>query len=208
MKNFSLLFAALVALPFTLAAGATRAADVETPTMGWSSWNAFRVNISEGTIKHHADLVKELELDKCGYVYINIDDGYFGGRDEKRLERRIYEGETAWMETYQELKNPVEAGTAYYKQVPEASGGVVASQVGGKGGPLFWRHVWSAKGGKYSLKLYTFGEGGKIVLSLNGRPVALKDLAAAVTLKPGDNEVKVTGAETLPDIDFLEVSAR
>ena len=25
------------------------AADVETPTMGWSSWNAFRVNISEGT---------------------------------------------------------------------------------------------------------------------------------------------------------------
>ena len=127
---------------------------------------------------------------------------------EKRLERRIYEGETAWMETYQELKNPVEAGTAYYKQVPEASGGVVASQVGGKGGPLVWRHIWSAKGGKYSLKLHTLGEGGKIVLSLNGRPVALKDLAADVTLKPGDNEVKVTGAETLPDIDFLEVSAR
>lgn len=127
---------------------------------------------------------------------------------EKRLERRIYEGETAWMETYQELKNPVEVGTAYYKQVPEASGGVVASQVGEKGGPLVWRHVWSAKGGKYSLKLHTLGEGGKIVLSLNGRPVALKDLAAAVTLKPGDNEVKVTGAETLPDIDFLEVSAR
>ena len=127
---------------------------------------------------------------------------------EKRLERRIYEGETAWMETYQELKNPVEAGTAYYKQVPEASGGVVASQVGGKGGPLVWRHIWSAKGGKYSLKLHTLGEGGKIVLSLNGRPVALKELAAAVTLKPGDNEVKVTGAETLPDIDFLEVSAR
>ena len=127
---------------------------------------------------------------------------------EKRLERRIYEGETAWMETYQELKNPVEAGTAYYKQVPEASGGVVASQVGGKGGPLVWRRVWSAKGGKYSLKLHTLGEGGKIVLSLNGRPVALKDFAADVTLKPGDNEVKVTGAETLPDIDFLEVSAR
>ena len=50
--------------------------------------------------------------------------------------------------------------------------------------------------------------GGKIVLSLNGRPVALKELTADVTLKPGDNEVKVTGAETLPDIDFLEVSAR
>ena len=127
---------------------------------------------------------------------------------EKRLERRIYEGETAWMETYQELKNPVEAGTAYYKQVPEASGGVGASQVGGKGGPLVWRHIWSAKGGKYSLKLHTLGEGGKIVLSLNGRPVALKDLAAAVTLKPGDNEVKGTGAEELPGIDCLEVAER
>ena len=31
------------------------AADVETPTMGWSSWNAFRVNISEGTIKVFGD---------------------------------------------------------------------------------------------------------------------------------------------------------
>ena len=82
MKIASLLSAALITLPFSLTAGATNAADVETPTMGWSSWNAFRVNISERTIKHHADLVKELELDKCGYVYINIDDGYFGGRDE------------------------------------------------------------------------------------------------------------------------------
>lgn len=54
----------------------------ETPTMGWSSWNAFRVNISEGAITHHADLIKQLELDKCGYVYVNTDDGFFGGRDE------------------------------------------------------------------------------------------------------------------------------
>ena len=68
MKICHAKFAALVALPFTLTAGATSAADVETPTMGWSSWNAFRVNISEGTIKHHADLVKEL-----GFDFIKID---------------------------------------------------------------------------------------------------------------------------------------
>ena len=85
MKNAVVanLLAAILAAPSALAAPVSEAkASVETPTMGWSSWNAFRVNISEGTIKHHASLVKELGLDKCGYVYINIDDGYFGGRDE------------------------------------------------------------------------------------------------------------------------------
>lgn len=56
--------------------------SVETPTMGWSSWNAYRVNISEDIIKKAADMVVELGLDKLGYVYINTDDGYFGGRDE------------------------------------------------------------------------------------------------------------------------------
>ncbi|MBR1870468.1 MAG: alpha-galactosidase [Kiritimatiellae bacterium] len=53
----------------------------ETPTMGWSSWNTYRVNISADLIMHQADLLKSLGLDKCGYTYINIDDGFFGGRD-------------------------------------------------------------------------------------------------------------------------------
>ena len=127
---------------------------------------------------------------------------------EKRLERRIYEGETAWMETYQELKNPVEAGTAYYKQVPEASGGVVASQVGVKGGPLVWRHIWSAKGGTCDLALRVVGEGSEGVrLSVNGKSVPLKGLSATVDFKKGDNEVKVFGDSMLPDIDCLVLSA-
>ncbi|MBO4708991.1 MAG: DUF4091 domain-containing protein [Kiritimatiellae bacterium] len=63
--------------------GSTRqSAPPETPTMGWSSWNAYRVNISDKLIKKQADLLVELGLDKCGYKYVNIDDGYFGGRDE------------------------------------------------------------------------------------------------------------------------------
>lgn len=52
------------------------------PMMGWASWNTYRVNISEDLIKHQADLIKELKLDEYGYNYINIDDGWFGGRDE------------------------------------------------------------------------------------------------------------------------------
>ncbi|MBQ5442998.1 MAG: hypothetical protein IIT47_05450, partial [Oscillospiraceae bacterium] len=127
---------------------------------------------------------------------------------EKRLERRVYEAETAWMETYQELTDPVAAGTAYYKQVPNASGGVVAAQVGGKGGPLVWKRVWSAKGGKCDLALRVVGEGSEGVrLSVNGKSVPLKGLSATVDFKKGDNEVKVFGDSMLPDIDCLVLSA-
>lgn len=55
---------------------------VETPTMGWSSWNTYRVNISDSLIMEQARAMVDLGLDKAGYKYINIDDGYFGGRDE------------------------------------------------------------------------------------------------------------------------------
>src|ERR1700761_3673800 len=54
-----------------------------TPIMGWSSWNNFRTNISESTIRTQADYMISTGMKAAGYSYINIDDGYFGGRDEK-----------------------------------------------------------------------------------------------------------------------------
>ena len=53
------------------------------PIMGWSSWNNFRININEQMIKEQADALVSSGLYAAGYRYINIDDGYFGGRDEK-----------------------------------------------------------------------------------------------------------------------------
>ncbi len=53
------------------------------PTMGWSSWNTFHLNISEEIIKGQADAMVSSGLADAGYKYINIDDGYFYGRDEK-----------------------------------------------------------------------------------------------------------------------------
>ncbi len=47
-----------------------------TPPMGWNSWNTFACDISEKTVKDMADLFVELGLDKCGYEYIVIDDGW------------------------------------------------------------------------------------------------------------------------------------
>lgn len=55
----------------------------EPPTMGWSSWNTFGVNINESVIKTQAAKMKSSGLLKAGYKYINIDDGYFGGRDKE-----------------------------------------------------------------------------------------------------------------------------
>jgi hypothetical protein len=54
-----------------------------TPIMGWSSWNHFHVNINEKMIREQADAMISSGMYDAGYRYINIDDGYFGGRDEK-----------------------------------------------------------------------------------------------------------------------------
>ena len=59
-----------------------QSADNETPTMGWSSWNTYGVNINETLIKQQANAMVSKGLKTVGYKYINIDDGYFGGRDE------------------------------------------------------------------------------------------------------------------------------
>lgn len=55
--------------------------DVKAPIMGWSSWNNFRVHINENMIKEQADAMISSGLYEAGYRFINIDDGYFQGRD-------------------------------------------------------------------------------------------------------------------------------
>ena len=50
------------------------------PTMGWSSWNTFALNISEKIIEGQADAMVKTGLKAAGYEYINIDDGFWNGR--------------------------------------------------------------------------------------------------------------------------------
>ena len=54
----------------------------ETPQMGWSSWNKFMTDINEDIIKENADALVSLGLADVGYVYVNVDDGWHGERDE------------------------------------------------------------------------------------------------------------------------------
>lgn len=53
----------------------------DTPTMGWSSWNAFGHRINEEIIRSQADAMVSKGLDKVGFKYINIDDGAWCGRN-------------------------------------------------------------------------------------------------------------------------------
>ena len=88
MKNRSFIFTAVVAslLCVSCTKPQTTLSENERPfnppIMGWSSWNAFLVDISEDIIKHQADLMVEKGLKDAGYQYINVDDGYFGKRNE------------------------------------------------------------------------------------------------------------------------------
>ncbi|MBO5336796.1 MAG: alpha-galactosidase [Lachnospiraceae bacterium] len=55
----------------------------KTPIMGWASWNCFHTDISEERLKEQARALVDTGLAECGYTYLNMDDGFFGGRDEQ-----------------------------------------------------------------------------------------------------------------------------
>lgn len=69
------------AVAASMIAAAFIPAPARKPLMGWSSWNAFRVNINDSIIRRQAQLLVETGLKDAGYAQVNIDDGFFGPRD-------------------------------------------------------------------------------------------------------------------------------
>ena len=57
------------------------------PLMGWSSWNTFGCDISEGVILETARAMATNGLKNAGYTYVNIDDGFFWGHGEDGILR-------------------------------------------------------------------------------------------------------------------------
>ena len=49
-----------------------------TPLLGWTSWNAFRANVTQADILRTAELLMEKGLAAYGYQYVNIDSGWQG----------------------------------------------------------------------------------------------------------------------------------
>ena len=64
----------------------------KTPLMGWASWNSFHININEEIVMDQADAMISTGLKDAGYSFINIDDGFFGGRDENGNSLSLFFG--------------------------------------------------------------------------------------------------------------------
>ena len=71
---------------------------------------------------------------------------------ERRIARRAYEAETAFLADYQELSDAVKAGTAFPDQRADASGGVIVRFLGGRAtNDLVWPQVEVDAAGEYVL---------------------------------------------------------
>ena len=89
---------------------------------------------------------------------------------ERRLERTLYEAETAWLTSYQEIKNNEVVETAIYSEKNNCSGGMVVGWLGKSAdNDLQWRNVYSKNGGEYTLRVYfVTGDDRTMKLSVNG----------------------------------------
>ena len=61
------------------ATGEWRAMDngqAQTPPMGWSSWNTFKLDIYQERLEGIAEAMVSSGLRDAGYVQLNIDDGW------------------------------------------------------------------------------------------------------------------------------------
>lgn len=76
---------------FSVAMGALAQTTPQGPTMGWSSWNTYASKINAKLIDSQADAMVEKGLKDVGYTYINIDDGFQGGRNAKNGQLIINE---------------------------------------------------------------------------------------------------------------------
>ena len=69
---------ALLALPIAVTAQTKVAA---TPAMGWNSWNHFAKRVTDKDVRAAADAIVASGMKDAGYIYVNIDDAWQGGRD-------------------------------------------------------------------------------------------------------------------------------
>ena len=123
---------------------------------------------------------------------------------DERLERTVYEAETAWLTSYQEIKNHEVYGTAIYAEKGICSGGVAVGWLGGRdNNDLQWRNVYSKDGGEYTLRVYFItGDERTMKLSVNGGEALVYTGKSAgwdsvgyadfdVVLKKGENVVRL-----------------
>jgi len=91
MKSKRMSFSLARTMTIALSLLATLPATAQNgPTMGWSSWNTYGVNINDALIRRQADAMVSKGLKAVGFNHINIDDGFFGGRNTETGELLIH----------------------------------------------------------------------------------------------------------------------
>ena len=145
---------------------------------------------------------------------------------ERRLDREVYEAETAYLTDYSELDGTPygstescrKQGRAYYDAVDGASGGMVAVNLGGREtNDLIWRDVNVAAAGLRRLvfRCASQGErtffvqidgGEKMPLTIPATAGGFAEASLSVKLEAGNHSIRLlNGAAPMPDIDFMRI---
>ncbi len=136
---------------------------------------------------------------------------------DERLERAVYEAETAWLERYQDIGMNQSLGYANYSESAACSGGAKAGWLGHHvDNWLEWRDVYSREGGVYEMTVsYLIDETRRIKCRVNdgetttmlataGTMTQTKDCKLKIVLKKGMNTVRLFNEEAwMPDIDKM-----
>ncbi len=139
---------------------------------------------------------------------------------QKRMERTLYEAETAFLGAYQELMNPLEARTPVFTDRPYYSGGTGVGNLGGnERNDIQWNEIQSTEGGFY--RLYIAYESpdteSQFTIYVNGKTAGLQNvsptasdttaiLSLNICLRPGLNTIRLNNPDGLmPVIDYLRI---
>ena len=148
---------------------------------------------------------------------------------ERRLDRTIYEAETAYLSDYSEVDDSsygstnscIAQGRAYYSPMNGASGGVAVVNLGAReSNDLIWKSVKVSESGRYRLvfrcstqgpcKLYVQVDGGdKSMLWIGKAQPEFGDVHLDVELKKGVHTVRLSNAYAkAPEVDFMRIERR
>jgi hypothetical protein len=96
LRSVFLALASIVFLPSVHAAGPNlaRPIAVPPPPMGWSSWNSFSNTVNAEIVMAQAKAMASNGMQKAGYQYINIDEGWWLG--ERHADGTFVVDDRAW----------------------------------------------------------------------------------------------------------------
>lgn len=138
---------------------------------------------------------------------------------EERLERTVYEAETAWLTRYQELKNYITENTANYIETANCSGGAKVGYLGNSAeNDIQWRNVYSTEGGEYKMRLHFItGEDRTFNICVNNNEPIVTTVNSggwntvgsqdySIFLEKGNNTIRMYADNGwMPDIDCMMI---